>query len=263
MSKYLAIFLVSLKDTLFYKGKILTTVFVWFVRVGILLGVYAVAYRYVGHDIRGVSFSVAIWSIGIYFLLLTIMGRRVFKDISDEVQFGTIETKINKPIQFVLYHWVGRMGKNLLDFVLSGATAIVFLLLVVGLPDVAFSFAWIGKASALFVIGLLLSYVLYSLVGLSAFWLEVADPAFWIVDKSVMILGGSFIPVALFPDVMRRIAEFSPFGAIMFADQAFNPDFHERWVWLLVAQIVWLVILAVALAWIYRLAQKRLFVNGG
>ena len=263
LEKYLFIMRSSFKDALFYRSKLISSVVLWVFRVGVLFSLYAYAYRYTGKNVGGISFQVAIWSMAAYFVMNALTARRVYRDISDDVRLGVIETRINKPYNYLLFRTVMRFGAGLPDFLCALVVAIPLLLVFAGSPRFDFSFSWLAQFVLLGIGGILLTYELFSLVGLSAMWLTEADPVFWIVDKSILILGGSFVPVALFPHFVQLISEYTPFGATVFVARAFNPDFSEKWVELVVIQVVWLVVMTCVTSAVYQKASRKLSVNGG
>ena len=96
-----------------------------------------------------------------------------------------------------------------------------------------------------------------------AFWVEDINPIFWIVDKFVMILGGSYLPIALFPRFMFNIAKYSPFGASMFVTHTVYDTWKTDWYVLCGIQLVWILMLGLFLYWLFNKAKKKVSVNGG
>lgn len=109
----------------------------------------------------------------------------------------------------------------------------------------------------------MLASLLYTLVGLSAFWLEDAEPVYWISDKFVMLLGGAYVPVVLFPVWLKTIAIWLPFGGFTFVAQAFHPSFTALWSQLILSQLLWTIVLGGIVALVFRRARARVSINGG
>jgi ABC-2 type transport system permease protein len=103
----------------------------------------------------------------------------------------------------------------------------------------------------------------YTIVGLSAFWIEDAEPVYWIVDKSIMMLGGSYVPIALMPSYMQSIANFSPFGLTYLITHTAYPTWANDWWYLLGMQWAWIVILGLIMLVLFAKARRRVSVNGG
>ena len=111
--------------------------------------------------------------------------------------------------------------------------------------------------------GAILSLLLYTLVGLLAFWIEDTNPVFWIVDKAVMILGGSYLPVALFPKFMYKLALYSPFGASQFITHTVYDTWQTNWYILIGIQIFWSLVIGSIVYILFAKARRKVSVNGG
>lgn len=263
MGKYWYAVKAAYKNTLFYRSKVISTAVLWILRVGILFLIYSYAFSFKGGTVNNVDVIISTWAIAVYFVIITLSLRHVYRDISEEIKSGRIETKLNKPYNYLLYSLADRFGRGLPHFLLVAIIVFPALVYFVGVPAVDITATWALSALVLLFGGLVLTSIIYSLVGLSAVWVEDADPVYWISDKAVMILGGSYIPVALFPSAVRAVAEYSPFGACMFITHIFNPDFSTNWARLLITQLLWLVVLLFFLIFVYSKANKKLSIFGG
>jgi ABC-2 type transport system permease protein len=110
---------------------------------------------------------------------------------------------------------------------------------------------------------MVLSLLVYAVVGLLAFWVEDIKPLFWIVDKAVMILGGSYLPVALFPAIMYNVAIWSPFGASQFMTHTVYESWKTGYAEMIGIQVFWVVLLGIVVAYMFSRAHKKVSVNGG
>src|SRR5262245_10098780 len=55
------------------------------------------------------------------------------------------------------------------------------------------------------------------LVGLSAFWLESAAGVALIYSRSVMLFGGMFLPIEIYPDALQPLLRVLPFASMVSA----------------------------------------------
>jgi ABC-2 type transport system permease protein len=262
-SKYLFIYRLSIKETLYYPKKLQTSAILVPFRILILLAIYTYAFHYIGQDINGVDAAIAVWSIAVYHLLLYMQFRGVFKTIDEEARKGTLELQINKPYSYVAYKFWEQFGKGLLSFLVSAAVVIPILLLFThGFPSSA-SFPRLLYALLLAAAGTMVSAGLYILIALPSLWINDSRPFFWIVDKAILIFGGAYVPLALLPSSFQTFANFTPFGAPMFATQMFNPTFLSQWPLLLVAQLFWVIFFFILIKIVFQRAQRKLSINGG
>ena len=78
-----------------------------------------------------------------------------------------------------------------------------------------------------------------------------------------MVLGGSYLPIALFPKIMKDIATYSPFGAINFVTSTVYSSWQNEFIIKILMQIVWIVLLYFLLRWLFEKAKRKLAINGG
>ena len=119
------------------------------------------------------------------------------------------------------------------------------------------------------IISVLLAYLiqfLYSLIiGLMAFWLIVTWPLNMLLAAIYKLLSGSWIPVAMFPDLLSKINSFLPFRAIysipvtIITTSMDQADIMSA----IGVQLIWLVILFIISELTWVIGKNKLVVQGG
>jgi ABC-2 type transport system permease protein len=113
------------------------------------------------------------------------------------------------------------------------------------------------------VIGGLIGVLLYTLVGLTAFWLRRVLPALLVMQKLMFLLGGLFAPISFYPGWLHDIAAASPFAAhLAFAGQEVLTPSLAAFGQALAAQAAWFVALVLAAALIWRAGLAKLMRGG-
>lgn len=228
----------------------------------VLFGIFQVAFSHTG-SIKGMTFPAAMWSLSMYSLWWGIGIRNIYSDISNTIKDGSIETRIVRPQHYLAYVLALRLGRQVNFFAIQVVMNVSLLLFLIGLPSVFVTPMWALSALALFLGGMTVAILMYICIGLTTFWLEDSTPVMWVVDKSTMILGGSFVPVALLPSAIRHFAEWSPFGAVMLFAQAFAPDFSDRFSRLFLSQTMWICILGLLCMYLWTNGRRKVAINGG
>lgn len=234
------------------------------VRVGLIAAVYNVAYQHFSGR-PGLSYENTVWSIAIYFAFILNLGlRNVFKIVERQVKTGAVEVGIIKPVDWRLARVCELVGKNGLEFLLQLVVLPLFLLLVVGLPDVShLSWANILAFGFLTVLAMVAASAMFLTVGLTAFWLNDAQSVFRILDKIIVVFGGAFVPIALLPHAAQLFVRYSPFGVYAAPTQLFNPALAHNMGPMLISAAVWSVVLVLLCNAVWRRAMARIEVNGG
>lgn len=253
----------TVKDRIQYPGRLAVDTVSLVARWGLLLLLYWNVYKFKGSEINGVTFPVAAWSMFFYFSLMTLRLRDIAKAIMQDIKTGTVEILFSKPIKYIWYRMWWQFGAGAYSFVIETILGITALVFIVGVPDAIKSWFFVFTLIAVFVLSCLLSLLIYVVVGLLSFWIEDVRPVYMIVDKMVMILGGSFLPVAFFPALMYQIAVWSPFGAAQFVTHTVYDSWSTLWSKMIGIQLLWITVFAVLVFFMFRRAHKRVSVNGG
>ena len=104
---------------------------------------------------------------------------------------------------------------------------------------------------------------MYSTIGLMSFFMQDVRPIHWITDKLVMVLGGSYLPVALFPPFMKFLAFISPFGAINFTSSTVYTSWNNEFLIRILLQVGWIIVFGLLLVYVYKKAREKAMINGG
>lgn len=251
------------KDSLHYPSRMYANIFILIARLGILLGLYAYVFKLNGGTVNGVTFLVVAWSMFFYFTFSNFNLRRISRLMMTDVQSGSVEIFLNKPISYLSYKVWWTFGLGFYNFLFIGFLSFIILALIIGIPPSMMTSLFLITLIIEFFLTSILTIIIYAIVGVFAFWIEDINPVFWIVDKFVMILGGSYLPVALFPAFLYNIAIYSPFGASMFISHIVYDSWKVDWVKLVGIQIFWIIVLGLFMVWLYKKAREKVSVNGG
>ena len=252
-----------IKDRIHYPGRLITDTVALIARCGILLILYWYVFNLNDGVVNGVTFGIVAWSMFLYFAFSTFRLRDISRSIMRDVQSGNIEVFFNRPISYLSYKTWWQIGSGLYSFLLVAIVGSVGLFLIIGIPQTMTIGLFLPTLFLVFLGASILTLLVYALVGVLAFWIEDVNPVFWIVDKAVMILGGSYLPIALFPSLMYKIALYSPFGASQFITHTVNESWKSNWYILIIIQLFWIIVTSIFLYFLYSKAKKKLSVNGG
>ena len=252
-----------IKDRIHYPGRLITDTSALIARCGVLLVLYWYVFQLNGGIVNGTPYVVVAWSMFFYFAFSVFHLRQIARTIMQDVQSGNVEVLFNKPISYLAYRIWWQIGSGLYPFLVATVIGSIALWLIVGFPATMTIGIFLPTMLLVFIGASALSLVLYSIVGLLAFWIEEINPVFWIVDKAVMILGGSYLPVALFPDFMYKLALYSPFGASQFVTHTVYESWQNNWYVLIGIQVFWILVLSLIMFVMFKKAREKVSVNGG
>lgn len=251
-----------MKNQMQTKSSLLYDVFSMLSRCALVFLLYHYVFKLKGGIINGTDYKTTMWSMFIYFCIMILNLRKIDTIIMDEVKSGNVETQLNRPISFLNISIYKGIGQGLYSFVIISIIGIIVMLLTIGVPTIN---PWIFYPTFIltFILGQILAVIIYSIVGLLSFFIEDIKPIHWIVDKFVMVLGGSYLPVSMFPYAMKVIAYISPFGAINFASSTVYSSWNSEWIYRIIIQIIWIISLYILMMFIYKKSKEKAMINGG
>lgn len=195
--------------------------------------------------------------------LVTLAPGHLHAGIGARVRSGDLATDLLKPVHWVSWEIARAAGSAGVRVVLLALFGVPALLLLVGLPRIDPRGLFVGLL-VLAPLALLLECCVRVLIGLLAFWFEEAAPFYWIWQKLCFTLGGLMLPLDLYPDWLRAVADCLPFASILFAPAkavvAFDP---AQAAGALITLLGWLVVAVLLLVLVFGRAARRLQANGG
>jgi len=227
----------------------------------VFVNLWRVTYAAVGEEsIAGLTLRDTLW----YLLMaeaVLLSKPDLSRAISEAVKDGSIAYLLNKPFNFILYHFATGLGDSVLAFVSNAVIGGALVWWLVGPPPTLLG--WLVVLLAV-LFAWLLDFCITAMIGLSAFLAEEVSAFRWIYQKLVFILGGLLIPIDFFPEWLQRIAFSLPFAWTVYGPaRLFVDPTWERFVNVVAAQAIWLLVMACLLALFYRWAVSRLTINGG
>ncbi len=191
---------------------------------------------------------------------ITLSVTAIHLRLEDDIRFGFLEPHLLRPKPYRLLKVAEAFGDTLARLTGLGVAALLALLLSGRAEPQPVAFAYVAVLGAL---GAAVGVLLYVIVGLCAFWVRRVLPPYLIMQKSMFLLGGLFAPISLYPAWFYHAALVTPFAANLFlaGNQMIAPSlcgFAEA----LLAQVVWLAILAALVALLWRTALRKILREG-
>jgi ABC-2 type transport system permease protein len=183
-------------------------------------------------------------------------------EIDEDVRSGNLAYSLLRPAS---YFW-SRYFRGL------GAVSSRLLILIVG--GLAFPFLFGGgmpekPLGLLYFLPLALASVATGLVfqlaiGICSFWTQDSNPLYWVWQKSTFILGGLILPLEIYPDWLRKAADYSPFPYMLYkpvmATLRADPLAAAECVAMLA---LWFLVGLGLTFTLFYFARKNLVLNGG
>jgi ABC-2 type transport system permease protein len=260
--KYTAVLRVSVANNLAYIYEVLFRSLFLIVLIFVFGQLWKTTYSARGVSLLGgFSMNAMIWYLAAAETIATSMPP-LTRRIDEDVRSGRLAYLLGRPNSYVFYNFAQYLGERLVRFCLNGVVASVVALLIVGPPH----FTWIGVLAWPFVtfLALCIDFAAYFAIGLLAFWTEDTNSFTIIYSRLTLVLGGVLVPLEVFPQPLRGFAQVLPFSAILYGPARtlvlFDPVAFGG---LLVQQAITLGAACLVVGAIYRVAIRRVNINGG
>ena len=205
----------------------------------------------VTYGVMGMAIELFIWSRPQWYM-------------ANQVKSGAIDTDLMKPMDFHFYMLARSVGELLIGIGVLGLPALLVGYLFLDIqppPDLLNGLMFVASLA----LGFLLLFHLNFLLGsLSVVALDIRHIS-WAYFSMVRFLGGQIVPLWLFPDFLRAIAEVLPVKGTYYIPISIYIG-QLRGVEALQAlefQLVWLVVLVLLSRMLWGWAYRRLVVQGG
>lgn len=213
--------------------------------------------------IAGFSIESIIWYL-LFTELITFSSssRRTIVDINNDIKSGKITCMLNKPYNYFLYSVIKEVATSFYKYIIlclfSFGCAFLFCAIPESVSVYSFIFAFILGFG-----GCVINAVVCTFIGIIGFWLNDSGPFFWIYQKLFLVFGVIF-PPAFFPKVVEKIIFYSPLYATFSGPATVFANFSWQTLWITaLLQIAYLTVFVLLGLFVYKIAKKKVSLNGG
>lgn len=265
LRKYGTSFLLVFQDQMQYRMNLFIT---WLLSLYTLIVPFALwsAIFKNGTEISGYDFKAMItYTIVNMILSKLILANGMENTIAESIRSGKLSSILNKPIDYKLYLFMTTYGKKVFDFMLL-LLPYAALMFVFFLKD---WFNWITGANLLLffmsiVLGMLLSFLIYFMLGLVAFWMVECSALYITLGTIFYFLAGGLFPLDLFTGLKQWFALFPFQYQLFFPIKVFLGTLNMKEIWSsLGMQALWIFILFGITAAVWRAGLRKYTSVGG
>lgn len=208
----------------------------------------------------GLSIAQMLWYLTITEAIL-LSGPKVSLQIDEDVRTGGFACQLIRPMSYAAYRMATTLGERFARFTINVLTGAAIAFAFVGPLETG-----VGAFTLLLTLPLAFAIDFFGtfLVGLAAFWIEDTNGLLLLYSRGVLIVGGALIPLDLYPPVVQPLLTWLPFANVtggparLFVDPSW-----AAFEWLIVKQLFAVSLMGLAAGYVYKVALRRVFVNGG
>ncbi|MEV7227873.1 ABC-2 family transporter protein [Polymorphospora sp. NPDC051019] len=221
--------------------------------------VFAARDTVAGFDLAGITTYVVLAQV-----LALLQNNRVDEGVSAEISRGDIAAVLIRPVSYPVSKFFASLPVSVANAVVVGVPVLGLYTLL--LPLAAPTWSGLALFGPALVGSVLIAYAVNMLVGLAGFVSTNVWGLRTIKDSAVALLAGQLVPLAVMPEPMAAVARLLPFHGMVDSPLRLLLGRYSgagEAVGILAVQLGWAVALLLAVAVVWRLAVRRLEVQGG
>jgi ABC-2 type transport system permease protein len=230
----------------------------YLVIVATLSGLWHVAADANGGELSGYSALALTWYVITSEAAIVSVNARHIEEIGTDIAQGSVAVELLRPASLLGVRVATQVGAGVPRVAALWGCGAALAMVVSGGPPDAGALVLVLPSLVLAITANLLAQ---HAVAAIAFWIRDAGSVWFLYMKAVFILGGMIIPLELLPESVERVSMLLPFAAMAYAPARLAAGFWEPT--LLLVQVFWIAVLAVAAQAAFRAGERRLQVVGG
>jgi len=261
-SKYVWIGITAARSNLAYVGEVVARTIFLAVILFIFVQLWRATYEQTGEArLGGLTLPQMIWYLA-FTESIVLSAPSLTAEVDQDVRTGAIAVQLVRPLSYPFYRLGTTLGERFVRFAMNAVVASLLVFAMVG--PISISGSSVGMLLAALPLAFALDFIAYFTIGLGAFWLENTSGLTILYSRITMVLGGMLLPLELFPDTLRSVAEFLPFASVIYGPARLfvSPDV-DLFVSIVTRQSLAIVVLGLAASLVHRAALRRINSNGG
>lgn len=253
----------GMKTTLAYAASVWASIFVNILQVVVFYYIWSAVYS--GKEsLNGITFNEMVTYIILSRVLFMGISWGVNSWMAHHIQTGAISSELLRPIDYQYALYTSRLGDFLMFTVLNGIPVLLVSVIMFGMLSPASL-----SAGFLFLVSILMSitiaFFIEFIVGLLSFY-TTNGWGLQVLKEAVMnFLSGAIVPLAFFPSILKNVIEWLPFKDMVYTPISIYLGFlkGQEVYEALMIQAIWIIVLWIGTRIFYKIALKKVVIQGG
>jgi ABC-2 type transport system permease protein len=197
--------------------------------------------------------------------IMAFLSPRLFMTIDEDVRTGDIACFLTRPVPYIWMRLAEGFGAFNAQIVVYYTLGIFCTYLYIGALPTG-GLPTLLAAMALVYLSSLLHLLFQVATGMTTFWIHQAEAVYRIYQKLLIVLGGMYLPLTLYPIWVQKFVWLTPFPAMLYG--AIRPVLSEKFDAALFLQsfgliALWSILALMLVQGLFSLCIRRIEVNGG
>lgn len=264
LERYYALFSANLQEAMVYRFAFFTNFLAEIVKTLVMLEVWIAVYKQ-RSTVAGFDYSMMVTYLLVSQAVNNVYGFRndAERPISEKIRKGTIVFDLLRPVKFVNARLAENVGQAILQVFFAILTLLGFRIFLSELCAPASIFHGLLFAVSV-IVGFFIMFSVSIMSGLLSFWLMNNWGLRSAKTAIVNFFSGALVPIAILPGWLQRIMNVLPFKNIVYVPtMIYMGQYGVRETFAYIGiQIFWAIVMWLAAKWLFRLAIRRVSING-
>ncbi|MCB1185658.1 ABC-2 family transporter protein [bacterium] len=224
----------------------------------VMQALYANAEKLAGYDLQAMLTYVTVsWLLNTFYMTPT--GRTLGARVRD----GQVAMDLIKPVNLMMIYFGQSLGRTAFRAVFATLPLLFVFLFITRINAPADGY--LPMLIPAVILGYLLNFTMDYIIGLIAFYIGFNMGIRWAIRMIMGIAGGMVIPLAYFPDTIRKFFELFPTQYMFYQPMQIylgRVSQHDAWI-IVLNSLLWVLFLVLFSQIMQWGGQKRLSVSGG
>ncbi|MFX3623307.1 MAG: ABC transporter permease [Ectobacillus sp.] len=263
MGKYLEMIRIRFLMMLAYRTNYYSGILIYSINIGAYYFLWTAIYG--GKEsIQGLSVSQMTTYVAIAWMARAFYFNNIDREIAMEIREGRVAVELIRPYNYLGMKVMQGLGEGIFRFAFFSIPGMVIVTLIFNLDVTTNVQTWLY-----FLISITFSFVINTqinlLTGMMTFFLFNNDGLMYAKRVVIDLFSGLLLPISFYPLWAQEAMKFFPFQAISYLpSMIFSEGIQGAAVWnALLFQAVWSAALILPIAVMWKMAKKRLIVQGG
>ena len=184
--------------------------------------------------------------------------------VSRDISEGRLSMFLIKPIPYIKYVFLNEIGRAGLTILLSVASQFLIILFFLDKITLNTDPIYICLIILMIILAFIIEWLIGFLIGTIAFWTDEVDGLQATIDRVKRFFSGGYFPLSLLPFALVTVGTYLPFAYSFYVPAQLylkKMSIHEGLIGLCV-QVVWILILSLVLAFVWKRGLKRYEASG-
>lgn len=249
---------IEIKRRMNYRTEVYFTFFASLVEIAVQIALWRYLYQNNNEMMNFMTVYVIYSSI-----IKAFYSNRIFYILTEKIQSGDFIIDLLKPVNIVWFSYLKSLGEIICQIILEG-----FPLLLLFSTIVVKNTIWtnLGLALSVLLAGHIIFTLIYTIIGFSSFMFVESWSLRRLMDDTIHFISGAMFPIAIFPDILQKIAMVLPFRYMydlpinLLVNQNLDEVItHSDYIGIM----LWIVILSIVLLVVYNNSVHHSVVQGG